>query len=342
MSGTAHEVSRVIAVEEHVWSPELRGALLELGGDDTVDAFSNDATTNRLLLDAGEERLARMDAAGVDFQVLSITSPGTQQLPAAQAVSVARISNDFLADAVRRHPGRFAAFATLPTPDPAAAADELHRCVTELGFVGAMLFPRTGPDYLDHKSHRPIFDAAAELDVPVYIHPGVPPEAVREALYGGFDFATNLMLSTGGWGWHADAGLAALRLILAGTFDRHPDLQIILGHWGEMLVSFADRADGLSRASAHLERRILDYITGNVYATAGGIFSHRMLRQVLDVVGPDRIMFAVDDPYTATIGSESKASPGFARAFIETAPIGAEDKAKLAHRNAERFLLKRG
>ena len=346
MSENAFQVSRVIALEEHAWTPKLRAALLKFGGDDTVTTFSNEDKTNQRLLDVGEERLARMEAAGVDFQVLSITAPGTQQLPPAFAVPLARDANDFLADAVQRRPDCFAAFATLPTPDPEAAADELRRCVTELKFVGAMLFPRTGPNYLDHSSFRPIFEVAAELKVPLYIHPGVPPEAVREACYGDFGFATNLMLSTGGWGWHAEAGLAALRLILAGTFDRHPDLQIILGHWGEMLVSFADRADALTKTT-HLERRVLDYITGNIYATPGGVFSDRMMRQILDVLGPDRIMFAVDDPFNSTLGQQGKdpsgphSRRGFARSFIETAPISAEDKSKLAHLNAERLLLAR-
>jgi uncharacterized protein len=343
MPENASQVSRVIAIEEHAWNPDLRAALLKFGGDDTL-AWSNEDTTNRRLLDVGEERLARMDEAGVDFQVLSITAPGTQQLPPELAVSLARDANDYLADAVRRRPDRFAAFATLPTPDPEAAAAELRRCVTDLNFVGAMLFPRTGPNYLDHSSFRPIFAAAAELKVPLYIHPGVPLEAVREACYGGFGFVTNLMLSTGGWGWHAEAGLAALRLILAGTFDRHPELQLILGHMGEMLVSFADRADALTKTT-QLERSILDYITGNIYATPGGVFSHRMLRQILDVLGPDRIMFAVDDPFNSTLGKQGKnpggpqSSRGFARDFIETAPISAEEKSKLAHLNAERLLL---
>jgi uncharacterized protein len=152
------------------------------------------------------------------------------------------------------------------------------------------------------------------------------------------------MLSTGGWGWHAEAGLAPLRLILAGTFDRHPGLQIVLGHWGEMLVSFADRADALSNTSTHLDRRVLDYITENVYVSAGGVFSHRMLRQTLDLLGPDRLMFAQDDPYQGTLGQQGRdpQSPhgtrGLARAFIDTAPISAEDKLKLAHLNAERLL----
>lgn len=342
MSETTGQVSRVIAIEEHAWTPGLRSALLELGGDETIINWSNKETTNRQLLDVGEERLARMDAMGVDFQVLSITAPGTQQLPPALAVPLAREANDFLADAVRRRPDRFAAFATLPTPAPEAAAEELRRCVSELKFVGAMLFPRTGPNYLDHASFRPIFEVAAELNVPLYIHPGLPLAAVRDACYSGFSSATNLMLATGGWGWHAEAGLAALRLILAGTFDRHPNLQLILGHMGEMLISFADRADALTKTT-HLERSVLDCITGNIYATPGGVFSHRMLRQNLDVLGSDRVMFAVDDPYKGTLGQQGKAAfgRGFCRDFIETAPISAEEKSKLAHLNAERLLLSR-
>lgn len=342
MSETTGQVARVIAIEEHAWTPGLRSALLELGGDETISNWSNKETTNRQLLDVGEERLARMDAMGVDFQVLSITAPGTQQLPPALAVPLAREANDFLADAVRRRPDRFAAFATLPTPAPEAAAEELRRCVSELKFVGAMLFPRTGPNYLDHSSFRPIFEVAAELNVPLYIHPGLPLTAVRDACYSGFSSATNLMLATGGWGWHAEAGLAALRLILAGTFDRHPNLQLILGHMGEMLISFADRADALTKTT-HLERSVLDCITGNIHATPGGVFSHRMLRQNLDVLGPDRIMFAVDDPYKGTLGQQGKAAfeRGFCRDFIETAPISAEEKSKLAHLNAERLLLSR-
>lgn len=341
MSENAFRVSRVIALEEHAWTPELRAALLKLGGDDTV-TWSNQEPTSQRLLDVGEERLARMDAAGVDFQVLSITSPGTQQLPPHLAVPLAHDANDYLADAVQRHPDRFAAFATLPTPDPEAAAEELRRCVSKLKFVGAMLFPRTGPDYLDHARFRPIFEVAAEFNVPLYIHPGVPLQVVRDACYGGFGAATDLMLSTGGWGWHVEAGLAALRLILAGTFDRHPNLQLILGHMGEMLISFCDRADALTKTTK-LERSVLDYITENFYATPGGVFSHRMLRQNLDVLGPDRVMFGVDDPYKSTIGQQGKEpfARGFCRAFIETAPISDEEKSKLAHLNAERLLLSR-
>jgi uncharacterized protein len=335
MSDHISNVQRVIGVEEHAWTVELRDALLKLGGDDTVTMLSSRTDTDRRLREVGDERLARMDAAGVDLQVLSITTPGTQSLPPAEAVPLARDANDFLADAVKRRADRFAAFATLPTPDPQAAADELERCVTQLHLVGAMLFPRTGETYLDHDRFRPVFEVAAQLQVPLYIHPALPPPSVRDAYFSGFDDFTNMVLSAGGWGWHADAGLATLRLILAGTFDRHPDLQIILGHWGEMLVPFADRADLLSAASTHLERRILDYITANLNVTAGGIFSHRMLTQALDVLGPDRVMYGADDPY----GAAGYTSTIDAPEFVDTAPISAPNKAKLAHLNAERLLL---
>lgn len=343
MSENINPVSRVIALEEHILTPDLRTALLRYDPDETVSVLINREPTIGRLLDTGEERLTRMDAAGVDVQVLSITAPGTQQLPKEIAVSVARDANDYLADAVQRHPDRFKGLATLPTPDPDAAAKELQRCVEDHKFVGAMLFPRSGDLQLDHNSFRPIFEAAAELKVPLYIHPGLPPKIVRDACYSGFSPMTNLILSTGGWGWHAEAGLTTLRLILAGTFDRHPDLQLILGHWGEMLVPFADRAEVLTR-SAQLERRVTDYITGNLYVTAGGVFSHRMLRQNFDVVGADRILIGVDDPFSGSIGQEGKApgaaqgQSGFVRRYIETAPLSDEEKAKLAHQNAERLM----
>jgi predicted TIM-barrel fold metal-dependent hydrolase len=267
-----------------------------------------------------------MDASGVDMEVLSITTPGTQPLPSQVAVPLAREANEVLADAVRRPPDRFAAFATLPMSDPQAAAAELERAVTGLGHVGAMLFPRTGETFLDHVSFRPVFEAAAHLGVPLYIHPAMPLRKLIDAAYSGFDEMTGLLLSTGGWGWHSEAGLATLRLILAGTLDRHPDLQIILGHWGEMLVPFADRADLLSTAAPHLQRRVLDYITGNLAVTAGGLYSHRMLSAAVDVLVPDRVcsartpLTAPPPPATARTTGASAASTPAARTAGRAAP----------------------
>lgn len=319
----------VIGVEEHVWTPELRTALLADDRSDAIYRRNGHGELNRRLLDVGPERLARMDATGVDVQVLSISTPGTQTLPPREAVPLARDANDFLADAVQWQPSRYAAFATLPMTDPHAAAAELERAVNRLGFAGAMIFPRAGGAFVDGEAFRPVFDATAELGVPLYLHPAVPPRPITDALYGGFDAPTATRLATAGWGWHAEAGLAALRLILSGVFDRHPRLQVILGHWGEMLVPFADRADLLSEDATHLERRVLGYVTGNLNVTAGGILSHRMLRQAVDVLGPDRVMFAADTPF---------APDADARAFVDGAPLSALDKAKFAHVNAQHLL----
>jgi predicted TIM-barrel fold metal-dependent hydrolase len=258
-----------IGLEEHAWTPGLRDAVTALEGDARDDSVTmlNNGEVARRLLDVTGERIQHMDDAGIDIQVLSVTTPGTQSLPPAEAVRLARDANDMLAATVSAQPSRFAAFATLPTPDPATAAKELERTVRGLGFVGAMLFPRTGDLYLDHNTFRPVFEAAAGLGVPLYIHPEIAPHPVRDVYFSGFSDDINVILATGGWGWHADAGIAALRLILTGTFDRYPDLQLILGHWGEMLVFFLERADILSNWTPHLQRRVAGYITSNLNVT---------------------------------------------------------------------------
>lgn len=326
-------MTTTIGLEEHAWIPTLRDALVNAPAttrDDSLAMFNRGERLTRLL-DLGDQRIRHMDNAGIDVQVLSITTPGTQSLPPSDAIRLARDANDQLAAAVAAHPDRLAAFATLPTPDPAAAARELERAITDLGFSGAMLFPRTGDRYLDHQSYRPIFEAAAALGVPLYLHPQITPRSVRDAYYSGFSDDIDVILATGGWGWHADAGLSALRLILAGTFDRHPSLQLILGHWGEMLVFFLERVDVLSNFASHLQRRVADYITNNLYVTPSGIFSHRMLEHALAAVGADRVMFSTDYPFQF-------APDGRARAFLDSAPISPADKAKIGHQNVRRVL----
>lgn len=322
-------MTKVIAVEEHCWTPALRDALVRDGSDDVVPWCV--ASLDDRLTDLTDARLRYMDDAGIDVQVLSATTPATQPLKAAEAIPLARESNDAMATAVAAHPDRLAAFATLPTADPAAAAEELRRAVGELGMVGAMLFPRTRELALDDASFRPILEAAAELDVPLYLHPQMPPRAVRDAYFSGFGDQLDLVLAVSGWGWHHDAGFAALRLILAGTFDRHPQLQLMLGHWGEMLVAFLERADLISDFAPHLQRRVGEYVTGNVHATAGGILSHRMLLSTIAELGADRVMFAADYPFHISSGGE-------ARRFVESAPISPEDTVKFGSRNAERLL----
>jgi uncharacterized protein len=159
-----------------------------------------------------------------------------------------------------------------------------------------MVYGRTGATPLDDPRYDDLFATAAALRRPVFIHPQIPSRTVRDAAYSGFDPTTELGLATFGWGWHLEAALAALRLIVRGTFDRHPDLQVVLGHWGELLPFWLDRTDSLSRA-AGLERRVSDYVRSNVHITCSGMLNPTLLRHTLEVTTPDRLLFSTDYPF---------------------------------------------
>ena len=284
-------------------TPELAQALSALPpeqGDDMMRLFPDEQLSDRLL-DLGEGRLREMDRIGLDLMVLSITTPGTQLLPAAQAVPLARQANDRVAAAVRAHPDRYAGFATLPTPDPAAAVAELQRAVQELGLCGAMIHGRTGDKYLDHADFRPLLAMAASLDVPVYLHPQLPPRAVRAAYYDGFGPELSALFAAAGWGWHLDAGVAALRLMLAGTFDALPTLQVVLGHWGEMLPFYLERTAVLTPLLKGPQykgpqKAIAEYLRQNFYVTGSGQNTTAYLLRAVEVMSADRVMFSTDYP----------------------------------------------
>ena len=290
---------KIIAIEEHWNSAAIRYALDRLpdGTRDESVAFNAMGGNQARLEDIGHGRIEAMDAAGIDLSILSVVTPATQALPAREAIPLARDANDEAADAVRAHPARFRAFATLPTSDPQAAAAELERCATHLGHVGAMVHGRTGARTLDDPAYDDLFATAARLHQPIFIHPQIPSNELREAAYRGLDPLIDLGLATFGWGWHMDAGLSALRLILRGTFDRYPGLQLVLGHWGEMLLFWMDRADSLSGIAKHLERRVSDYISTNIHITSSGMLQERLLRHALDFTGADRVLFSTDYPF---------------------------------------------
>ncbi|WP_445167692.1 amidohydrolase family protein [Mycolicibacterium sp. Dal123E01] len=278
-------------------------------------------------LDAG--RLTAMDTTGLDVAVLSLSTPGVQDLPAAAGALLQGITNDQVADVVRERPDRFQGFAALATAAPTRAARELERAITELGLNGAMVFPRSGDHSLDEARFWPIFEVASALNAPLYLHPQEPVPSVREAYYSGFTDAVDSAFARFGMGWHFDTGVQVLRLILAGVFDRFPNLQVILGHWGEMVLFYLDRIDNLS-AAAKLSRPISDYFRTNVFVTPGGVFSQRYLRWALEVVGVDRVMFATDYPYRFAADSG-------ARRFLAEADLSDADRSSIASGNWERL-----
>ncbi len=322
---------KIVGLEEHFAIPELIDAwhALEPQWQDVALANSADGELSLRLMDLDAERIEAMNDTGIDVSVVSVNTPGLQNLAPADAVALQAMCNDRLADAVRNRPHRLQGFATLATPDPDAAAAELGRAVSELGFHGAMLYGRTRDRSLDHQDFWPIFEAAEALHSPLYLHPQSPPPAVRAAYYSGLGDGVDAALATHGLGWHYDAGLQFIRLILNGVLDRFPGLQFILGHWGEVMLFYLDRIDRLT-GIAKLPRPLSEYVRSNVFVTPGGVFSERYLQWALDVVGPDRIMFASDYPYVLAPGEGS-------RKFLEKAEISDANRVKIASGNWERL-----
>ena len=215
---------RIVGLEEHFVIPGLLQAWGKLPPDRRDLAFrpAAEGDTGRRLLELGPERIAAMDATGLSVQVLSLTTPGVQNLPARQAVALAQRANDLLAAAVRARPDRFQGLAALPTSAPGAAAEEFERALTGLGLDGAMIFGRTGPQHLDHADLWPVYEVAERRSAPLHLHPQSPAPAVRNAYYSGFGPAVEAAFATFGVGWHYDAGVEFLRMVVAGVFDRSP------------------------------------------------------------------------------------------------------------------------
>jgi len=325
---------RVVALEEHFTVPDLVRRIdpeaIRRRGFRPRKAPKDGPNPLELAPEIGERRLADMDAAGISVQVLSNTGPGPDLVAGAEGVAMAREMNDHLAAAIARHPDRFKGFAVLPMQSPEACADELARCVRELGFVGVNINGTTNGRFLDDAAFRPILAKAVELDVPVYIHPHLAPEPVRQAYFGGLEAGAARVLETAGWGWHSETAIHILRLVLSGTLDRFPGLKIIIGHMGEMLPMMLARADDVFALDIeHLRRPIGQQVTEQVWITTSGVFTEPPFLAALLTFGIDRIMFSVDYPY---------ASNAKGRAFLDRLSLSPADMAKLAHGNADRLL----
>lgn len=315
---------RVIAVEEHAFPADL---LLEAG----IDLGPRGGARKQELDDLGEGRLRAMDAAGVDVQILSAALGNlVQALKPVRALKISRALNDRLAAAVAAHPDRFRAFASLPMSDPMAAATELRRAVGELGHVGAMIHGPTNGTFLDDASVGCVLAEAAELGVPIYLHPAPPPEPVRDAYFAGLAPDIALALATAGWGWHAECGMHVLRMVLGGVFERIPGLQLIVGHMGENLPFSLARADAMiGPALGTSARGIADTVLTHVTVSTCGYHTDGPLRCALTVFGPDRVMFSADHPFSDSRGATE---------YLRSAPVDAEVREKIAHANAERLL----
>jgi 2,3-dihydroxybenzoate decarboxylase len=341
-----------IAIEEHFHTKEYikylysrkdwpRREIIEEGGKRIAREWWS-PTNYRLmnpdqpnpLTDLGEGRLRKMDEAGIDMQVLSISFPGVELFNATDGTAMARSINVEVSSAVKRYPERFAGFAAIAPQDPEAAADELERAVVKLGLKGAMVNGHIRGEYLDDQKYWVIFERAEKLDVPIYIHPKMPsPEMIKS--YLAYPGLASAML-----GFAAEASLHAMRLILSGIFDKFPGLKIILGHLGEALPFWLWRidsrweeekkADPLSAAYYKNYRKSpAQCFRDNFYVTMSGMYWEPVLQFVCSVLGSNKVMFATDYPYE---------SSRLAAEFMESVQLSHTDKEKISHLNAEKLL----
>ncbi|MGB8407434.1 MAG: amidohydrolase family protein, partial [Mycobacterium sp.] len=232
--------------------------------------------------------------------------------------------------ATRRHPDRLRMFASLALGQPDRAADELYRGVRELGCVGGFLDGTEGGSFLDDPRYSPIFEAASELDVPLYLHPSPPPRAVQEIYTAGLPETSAYFLATAAYAWHAELGLHCLRIILAGVLDRFPKLRLIIGHLGEHLPYSLFRAqDGLPTSVTGLQRSVSDYFLDHFTITTSGYFTTPPFMCARDVVGTERLMYSVDYPYRSPLAGAE---------FLRRLPIPVAELAGVASGNADRIL----
>ena len=321
---------RIVTLEEHFTAPELVRRIDPhvIAGRGFPPRFHTDIGGK--MADLGARRIADLDEAGISVQVLSASGPGADLLDGKEGVTFARDINDHLAKAVAAHPDRLAGFVHLPMRSPEAAADEFERAVREHNFRGALINGLTEDRFLDDPRFDPILARAAALDVPIYLHPNLPPQSVRDAYYSGLPGLTGFRLASASWGWHSETAIHVLRLVVSGTFDRHRKLNLIIGHMGEGLAAMLARSDRtLSDHIGHLSRSVAQTIHDQVWVTSSGLFTKPPLAVALAVFGIDRMMFSIDYPIVDNM---------VGRKFFDTLTLPPADLEKFAHGNADRLL----
>jgi predicted TIM-barrel fold metal-dependent hydrolase len=340
-AGSATEVgakkpSRKIATEEACSIPEVAQGLRDVARttwsnlDMKLVARIYNAPADRPppfladLLDIDAGRLRLMDENGVDMHILSLTAPGVQMFDADTGTALAALANDRIAEAVRRHPTRFAGLATFAPQDPARAVKEMQRAIGTLKLNGFIINSHTNNEYLDQQKFWPILEAAEALGAAIYIHPRAPSDGMAAPFR---DYNSEGAV----WGYGMETGTHAVRLMLSGVFDRFPKLRIVLGHMGEAVPFWLWRLDFMGNPRWGTRPNQLtpsEYFKRNFAITTSGVEDHLALRYCIDRIGVDNVMWAIDHPYQPT-------PP--AVAFIDTAPISEADKEKVAHANAARI-----
>jgi len=314
---------RKIALEEHFMTPGFEGY-----SETFTQHFAGQAERDlqRRLTNLSDERIHEMDAAGIELMVLSQTGPGVQVERDPQvAVQAAARSNDYLAEAISRHPARLAGFASLAMHDPQAASHELRRAIRDLGFLGAMVHGHTLGTYYDSPAYDEFWETLQDLDVPLYLHPA-------DAAVLPVCFADHPVLSGAVWGWGVETGTHALRLLFSGVFDRFPEVRILLGHMGEGLPFYRWRFD--SRFAVYSQGVELagppsSYFGRNIFVTTTGVCSPAVLSCVIEEMGADAVLWSVDYPYESAL---------VAADFIEKAPLAHAVRQQICSGNAERIL----
>lgn len=321
---------KLINVEEHYMSTKIaekiKTILSEQEGN--VALAVGDAAPG--VKDLEKTRIAYMNERKIDTQVISYASGLPATMEKEYAVPLCKEVNDEMYEEMQKNPGRFYAFAHLPLSSPQDAAIELDRCVKELGFVGAMLSGHYKDMPYDDPFYLPIFEKAQELDVPVYLHPGMVRKDVVNAYYkGDWEPRTTFLLSGFGVGWHYDVGMQAVRMMVAGVFDKLPNLKIILGHWGELVSFYMYRLDEMMDAGVKSKKKFSDYFKENIYVNPSGMLYGEQLRFCLETFGVDHIMWGEDYPYRKKEDI---------RTFLEEFALSEEDREKIAHGNAEKLM----
>lgn len=302
-----------IATEEAFATREQVDAYLRMVKNGTADrglvslwGFYGQSTSARAtqvlegLLDLGERRIRNMDATGIDKAVLALTAPGAQPiLDLEEAKGIAQRANDLLAEHVSLHPNRYVGMTTVAPQDPAWSASEIVRGARSLGFKGVQINSHTQGEYLDEAKFDPIFRALAETGQPLYIHPSSPPDSmIGPMVEAGLDGAI--------FGFGVDTGMHLLRLIVTGIFDRYPSLQIMVGHMGEALPFWLYRIEYMHKACVRSQRyarmkpikkTITEYLRSNVLITTSGVAWAPAIKFSQEVLGEDRVMYAMDYPY---------------------------------------------